>query len=128
MSKARYVTAIVAAVIAFLFPVIFFSDWDLWMRLIMGYSMGSWIGELIFWDESLSTRVLKFLFHIVAVIFVFWGSWFLSGLLGIVIGCVLTAPLWGAMGSVLTFAFSVFGGMSLFLFPVHLAVYAQDLY
>jgi len=124
MSKVRYFLSVAVSVATLVLFLVLLTDWDFLMRLIIGYMMGAIMGELVFWDYSLATRILKLLLRIVAIIFVFWIGWFGSGLVGIIIGFVLATPLFSAMGAVFSFAMSLFIPLSAILFPIHLVSYA----
>ena len=127
MYKGHYFTSLVTSVATIILFAIFLTDWDFLTRLLLGYAVGAMVGELIFWDYSLATRILKFLFRIVAIIFVFWFSWFGSGPIGVILAFLLASPLFGAMGAVISFAFSIFIPLSAVLYPIHLFVYSRYL-
>ena len=127
MRKAHYFFSIFAAVACIILFAIFLEDTEFILRIVLGYMVGAMLGELIFWDYSLATRILKFLFRIAAIIFIFWIGWFGSGIIGIIIAFLLASPLFAAIGAVLSFAFSVFIPLSAVLYPIHLITYGRDL-
>ena len=78
MSKARYITAMSLFGALFLVSTlvgVIFGD-DLWVGLLSGYGMGVTVAELIFWRDSLCTRLFLFFANIAKTIVLFWITFF----------------------------------------------------
>jgi hypothetical protein len=131
MSKARYITAMSLFGALFLVSTIvgvIFGD-DLWVGLLSGYGMGVTVAELIFWRDSLCTRLFLFFANIAKTIVVFWITFFVECIpILILIGIAIASPLFTAAGAVFSFGAGLFGTLAPFLFIYHAFAFASDLY
>lgn len=131
MSKSRYITSIVLALIVLVAVTVLLSiglEQFGFEAVLVGYMLGAIAGELIFWD-TLAVRLSGIIYRISGAIFLFWLSFLTSGSpLLIILSLFLFSPIVGAAGSVFLFATSVFMLLASISFPIHLFAYSRDLY
>ncbi len=129
MSKGRYIFAIIIAVVVF-FGLYFligqgYFEWEIFL---FSYACGSLAGELVFWEESISIRVLLYIWSLIPRIFLFWLSLLTSSVIGFIISLFIMTFCFGAIGVVFSFGLGISGIMAVVMFIVHLITFPQDLY
>ena len=128
MAKFRYFSAIASVFIVLGVCMFILTDLDFGIRIVAGLGFGFLTAELIFWQYSLATRVFLFFMNIIRIIFVFWITFFTTGsIVFVIIGFAIASFLFGAMGSVFSFALFLMLVMSPLLFFLHIITYATQL-
>ena len=133
MGKVRYSLAIILPVILAVAGGILMHD-DIekslvWYGILGGFAMGMLVGEFIFGEESLATRVFIWFLKAVAKVFLFWFSFFIDGKITIfILGIILTTPLFSVMGFLLSAGWAIFVVLGLVLYIPHLIIFGRDLY
>ena len=131
MSKARYITAMSLFGALFLGSTlvsIILGD-DFWVGVLSGYGIGITVAELIFWRDSLCTRLFLFFANIAKAIVVFWFTFFVECIpIMILIGIAIASPMFTAAGAVFSFGAGLFATLAPFLFIYHAFAFASDLY
>jgi hypothetical protein len=129
MSKGRYIFSIILAVAVFLglYFLIGHGDFE-WEIFLFSYLCGSLAGELVFWEESISARVLLFIWSFIPKIFLFWLGLLTSSVIGFIISLFIMTFCFGAIGAVFFIGIGVSGIISAVMFIIHLITLPGDLY
>ena len=129
MSRTRYWLAIILSIIVFISSFIVFSFEEFWFKLLIGYIGGSYVGELIFFNESFACRAMFFFLKLLGTVFVFWISFFGSGtILMFVIGIMLTSPLFAVMGGLASIGLGSFGVLAPIMYPYHIFTLKDEIW
>ncbi|MBQ9782202.1 MAG: hypothetical protein IJW26_03360 [Clostridia bacterium] len=129
MSKGRYIFSIVLAVAVFLgLYFLIGQGYFEWEILLFSYACGSFAGDLFFWEESISARVLLFIWSFIPKILIFWWSLLTSSVIGFIISLFIMAFCFGAIGVLFSFGLGIAGIISTVTFIIQLVTLSRDLY
>ena len=95
---------------------------------MFSYACGSFAGDLFFWEESISARVLLFIWSFIPKILIFWWSLLTSSVIGFIISLFIMAFCFGAIGVLFSFGLGIAGIISTVTFIIQLVTLSRDLY
>lgn len=129
MSKGRYIFSIVLAVAVFLgLYFLIGQGYFEWGILLFSYACGSFAGDLVFWEESISARVLLFIWSFIPRILIFWWTLLTSSVIGFIISLFIMAFCFGAIGVLFSFGLGIASIISTVTFIIQLVTLSRDLY